>query len=107
MATRKRSTADMPMLGALMGGIAGAVNGFRLGTDLDTEQRADTEPAAAVTRPGAAEGTRQPGAQEGAVDDAAARYWRPQPEAPDVSWLARVNADMERRRQAGRQRTMV
>lgn len=36
-----------------------------------------------------------------------ATYWRPQMTGQDVSWLSRVNADIERARRAGRQRPGV
>ena len=91
MATRKRTNPDMPMLGALMGGIAGALGGFRMGTDMDEDDAEDTQPTEAAAR----------------TADRTAPEWRPRAQSPDTSWLARVNADMERARRAGRQRAMV
>ena len=72
----------------------------------------ERHPAASVTRPGSAEAGAQPETREtnplaGITDADESVYWRPQPVAADVSWLARVNADIERARQAGRQRAMV
>ena len=73
---------------------------------------ADRHPAAAVTRPGSAE-AGQPEARPAKSPLAAltggdeAGLWRPQPVAQDVTWLSRVNADIERARQAGRQRAVV
>lgn len=68
----------------------------------------------AAARPGSAPTAADPTTETpptnplaGITDPDESTYWRPQPVSGDVDWLARVNADIERSRQAGRQRAMV
>ena len=103
--------AELGLTGATPAEIAG--QGRMSGRGARGTQMAGGEGAAAtVLKPGPGAGT-QPEEDRMAADTPlaavqnAASTWQPQPVAPDVSFLARVNADIERARQAGRTRAVV